>query len=299
MSLHTTIRGFLSSAWRLARVRSTKRDLRFKDLRQIKLREPIVPKISNLEVSPDHPLWQFFADGSKSTSALRQSEELDTDSREWTSAELRQKSFEDLHRIWYLALKERNVLAREARLGEAMGMDDFRQINLVDLKLVRTQKRIKQVLLERQIAVERAQVSMQDEIQEYLQEFQERFVNCKANEINEFHEKLVRLQYAIFGIRPELSLELLEEEGGIDVNFAKGVSYVARLKLERYKKLNPDVTVTSGNMIEDFVFFLKDTEEALKEVKQLREANQSRHLYNSEVIPFLRNAIKNHLTQED
>ena len=295
MSFHIAIRNLLSSSCKLARAKP----LQFTNLKTIKLREPVVPRVANFEVSPDHPLWQFFPEGNKTTSPIRESEELDLDSREWTSAELRQKSFEDLHRIWYLALKERNILAREVRLGESLGMGDFRQYNTVDRKLIRTQKKIKQVLVERQVAVERAQVSMQNEINEYLEEFRDRFINCEANEIDEYHEKLVRLQYAIFGISPELSVELLEEEDGIDINFIKGVTYVAHLKLDRYKKLNPDVKINSENMIEDFAFFVKDTPEALKDVMEIRSLGESRELYKSEVIPFLRQAIENHLKQNE
>ena len=44
---------------------------------------------------------------------------------------------------------------------------------------------------------------------------------AEADEVEDYHEKLVRLQYAIFGINPNLSLELLQDEETIDVNFVK------------------------------------------------------------------------------
>src|SRR5579859_8053698 len=42
--------------------------------------------------------------------------------RPWTAEELRRKSFEDLHTLWYKCLLERNIIATEARDARKQGV---------------------------------------------------------------------------------------------------------------------------------------------------------------------------------
>ncbi|KAI3404182.2 MRPL4 [Candida oxycetoniae] len=289
-----SVRFFSRSSIRSASTRK----LRFTNLSKVKLREPIVPTVENFKVSPDHPLWQFFPQGNATNSAIREPDELDLNSREWTSAELRQKSFEDLHKLWYIILKERNILAREVRVGESIGMADARQFDLLDEKLVKSQKRIKQVLSERHIAFERVEASPDviAERQEYLDGFAKRYLEAATGaESEEMDKKLDRLQYAIFGIEPELNLETLKDD--IDVNFIKGVEYSSNLKAKRYVKTNlgEESLLPLNGPMEELPFFLHDIEEAVEQVKELRLSGNSRTLYKSEVIPFLIKAIGKHL----
>jgi large subunit ribosomal protein L47 len=266
--------------------------LKFTDLKSIKLREPIVPTHKNFDVSPDHPLWAFFPDGNKSETCFRETVDLDIQSRPWGLPELRRKSFEDLHKLWYLILKERNILAREVRLADSFNERSTHAHNDLDDKLTLTQKRIKQALIERQVAYERVQ-TFTDNQKEYLSDFEESYINADSSEIVSFNEKLVRLQYAFFGIQPQLEDYNLEED--INVKFVEGLSYVANLKLKRYLSQNPQSTeefqTPLNGVVEELPFLLRDTEEAIEEVQELRNSGANVVLHKIEVFPFLRNAL--------
>ncbi|CEG66867.1 Putative MRP-L47-domain-containing protein [Rhizopus microsporus] len=71
--------------------------------------------------------------------------------RSWKAKELRQKSFEDLHKLWYVLLKERNLLATQKH--EANRLNLPKQIWTNEGRMRKCQKsmaRIKCVLYERQ-----------------------------------------------------------------------------------------------------------------------------------------------------
>lgn len=279
-------RGFLVATQALQRTKP----LKFSDIKNIKLRQPIVPTHKNFDVSPDHPLWAFFPEGSNSESCFRQPDEVSSDSRAWTMAELHRKSFDDLHKLWYLTLKERNILAREVRLAHSIDFMNTTRFDEMDSRLLLTQKRIKQTLLERQVAFERAQL-LSEEQQEYLQDFKEKYIDADAATIGSFNDKLVRLQYALFGIEPDL-LEC-DLDTDINVKFVEGLNYVANLKLERYLKSNPQaLDLPLNGVMEELPFLLRDAEEAVSEVKALRESGQSVKLDKIDVFPFLRNALQ-------
>ncbi|KAI7865400.1 mitochondrial 39-S ribosomal protein L47 (MRP-L47)-domain-containing protein [Spinellus fusiger] len=87
--------------------------------------------------------------------------------RSWKADELRAKSFDDLHKLWYVLLKERNLLATQRESARRLRLSD--QIWSNTGRMIKCQKsmaRIKFVLNERQIAYEKTVAVVEKEAAE-------------------------------------------------------------------------------------------------------------------------------------
>ncbi|KAK7956824.1 mitochondrial 54S ribosomal protein uL29m [Apiospora aurea] len=107
-----------------------------------------------LTTDPNHGLWDFFYAKDK---ALPTPEEDSQHGRAWTVEELRHKSWEDLHALWWVCVKERNRIAtatrERQRLKLVVGEDESKTRNY---EIWKTMKAIKHTLTERYYAWEDA-----------------------------------------------------------------------------------------------------------------------------------------------
>ncbi|KAG5438169.1 hypothetical protein PCANB_003020 [Pneumocystis canis] len=75
-----------------------------------------IKQLNYIKINPNHGLWDFFRDSEDFPSKKEVLSTPQNDmkyGRAWMASELRTKSFEDLHRLWYLCLKERNIIATQ------------------------------------------------------------------------------------------------------------------------------------------------------------------------------------------
>ncbi|CCM03529.1 uncharacterized protein FIBRA_05663 [Fibroporia radiculosa] len=122
---------------------------------------PLRPHL-NIPVDPNHGLWAFFrrkeVDGKVSHETLEPADIVnDNSGRSWKAVELRRKSFKDLHTLWYVLMRERNLLVTQNE--EARRHKIPLEMLATQNKLLRCRKsmaRIKYVINERRLAYEKA-----------------------------------------------------------------------------------------------------------------------------------------------
>jgi large subunit ribosomal protein L47 len=90
-------------------------------------------------------LMKFFED--EKSYLIFDSEKKTVYGRAWKSCELRNKSFEDLHKLWYILLKERNLLSTQENEARRLNQIWFGKHREIKCKL--SMARIKGVLSER------------------------------------------------------------------------------------------------------------------------------------------------------
>ncbi|EPT05235.1 hypothetical protein FOMPIDRAFT_1021540 [Fomitopsis schrenkii] len=117
----------------------------------------------DIKVNPNHGLYGFFRrteqDGEVKYDTLESMNSTDAKSgRSWTASELRRKSFMDLHTLWYVLLRERNLITTQAHEARRTGINlsVLGSSTLRNYKCRKSMARIKYVSNERRHAYERA-----------------------------------------------------------------------------------------------------------------------------------------------
>ncbi|KAL0471450.1 50S ribosomal protein L4 [Neurospora intermedia] len=119
------------------------------------LPEPVPrEELPPIQVDENHGLWDFFYD--RETVAMAPLEHT-KHGRAWTVSELRKKSWDDLHRLWWVCVKERNRIATAnwERTKSELGFG-LAEANERDRNVKQTMRGIKHVLTERFYAWEDA-----------------------------------------------------------------------------------------------------------------------------------------------
>ncbi|KAG2001817.1 hypothetical protein CC2G_013016 [Coprinopsis cinerea AmutBmut pab1-1] len=133
-------------------------------------------RTGKVPVRDDHGLYGFFrrkADPSLSGEDAYETVESarkPASGRAWRASELRLKSFQDLHTLWYVTLRERNLLATQREEARRMGIKINLQAQTVMAGACRkTMARIKAVMNERRLAYQGA-VKLIKEHQEQIED---------------------------------------------------------------------------------------------------------------------------------
>lgn len=249
------------------------------------LRPPIPPTARNIKVRDDHPLWQFFKD----EKYVRSLSDLENVGRPWEIQELRRKSFEDLHTLWFVCLRERNILLRESQIyktwAESLEQDRFKEVSE---SIGETMWRIRHVLSERFHSWRNGIKEFEESYEELIKEFQDRYLTADASRDAEMEAQLERFQYMFFGLKPSFEENIPSEP------IIRGIKVAAQLRLDRFREGEEEVTDVK-DINEGFILYtaehspegIQDAIKAIKEYRVQQDGKSLRDYQEYEVLAKL------------
>ncbi|KAK1844808.1 50s ribosomal protein l4 [Colletotrichum chrysophilum] len=163
------------------------------------------PKVG---VDPKHGLWDFFY----GKQLLQTPKETQAHGRAWSVRDLRKKSWDDLHSLWYVCLKERNRLAtaRKERARRMVGFGEYEGDERDDVVLS-TMRAIKHVLTERYYVWEDARKLAAEDPE----------INLWAEEGEPAYSGYVAPAIPELGPEPELEPEVVAEDQAVEETSAE------------------------------------------------------------------------------
>ncbi|TLD09204.1 uncharacterized protein PgNI_07544 [Pyricularia grisea] len=121
-----------------------------------------VGKMREEDTDPNHGLWGFFYD----KQLIPTPQQLSAHGRSWTVQELRGKSWEDLHALWWTCCRERNRISTAMKTRQQIGIKPDNPNDEADARgktVKQTMRAIKHVLTERYYTWEDARkLAMED-----------------------------------------------------------------------------------------------------------------------------------------
>ncbi|KAI6151371.1 mitochondrial 39-S ribosomal protein L47 (MRP-L47)-domain-containing protein [Pisolithus thermaeus] len=138
-----------------------------------------------VNIDPNHGLWAFFRKNVESEGKVTYEPsnlEMPMMRRSWIASELRRKSFKDLHTLWYVLLRERNLLATQREEARRMGIRSTESLSasVRDRLCRKSMARLKYVVNERRLVYEKIVAAGEDSAKEAPKKITDPFYRVKS-----------------------------------------------------------------------------------------------------------------------